>query len=226
MILLKSEFGYIPKGVLQNACDSSNLLAACNEVDLSTFWDFESHGICDYNSTNDVAMQHFNNTVEFENGRYIVSWPWLDENRVPPDTYLLALGRLKSLMKRLSKSPELVEKYDNVIKEQLELNMIEEVSNKDEQDGIVHYLPHHSAVKEASETIKLHVVFDASAKTNANADSLNDCLYKEPNLLLDLHGMLLRFRMKPIALMSDAPYPVHSCSLQLCNIIFPKQSPG
>ena len=67
----------------------------------------------------------------------------------------------------------------------------------------IHYSPHHAVVKESSETTKLLVVIDASAKTKAEHNSLNDCLHKGPCLTPDLCGMLLRFRLKPIALMAD-----------------------
>ncbi|GFX94048.1 DUF1758 domain-containing protein [Trichonephila clavipes] len=47
------------------------------------------------------------------------------------------------------------------------------------------YLPHFRVVREQSETTKLRVVFDASAKTDSNL-SLNDILHTGPKLQNEL----------------------------------------
>ena len=65
-----------------------------------------------------------------------------------------------------------------------------------------HYLPHHCVAKD-SHTTKLRLVYDASARTSRDNPSLNDCLYRGPVLLPDLTGVLLRFRLHPIAISSD-----------------------
>ena len=51
------------------------------------------------------------------------------------------------------------------------------------------------------ETTKLHVVFDALAKSTG--PSLNDCLYVGPPMSPLLHNILLRFRIHKMALMAD-----------------------
>ena len=66
-----------------------------------------------------------------------------------------------------------------------------------------HYIPHHCIIKPGSNTTKIRIVYDASAKTKSNNKSLNDCLERGPLLLPDLCGMLVRFRMEPIAITSD-----------------------
>ena len=52
-------------------------------------------------------------------------------------------------------------------------------------------------------TTKGRIVFDASAKTNRDEPGLNDCLYSGPCLLPQIFDILLRFRLAPIALVSD-----------------------
>ena len=52
-------------------------------------------------------------------------------------------------------------------------------------------------------TTKVRIVYDASSKLKKGMNSLNNCLYRGPVLLPDLCGMLMRFRLKPVVLLSD-----------------------
>ena len=67
--------------------------------------------------------------------------------------------------------------------------------------GKVHYLPHRAIIRLDKETTKVRVVFDGSAKTQGT--SLNDCIYTGPCLLNGIFGILLRFRMWYIGIISD-----------------------
>ena len=69
-------------------------------------------------------------------------------------------------------------------------------------DSIKHYIPHHAVVNPSKTTTKVRVVYDASAKMKEDNKSLNDCLYRGPLLLQDLTGILLRFRLKKVAMMA------------------------
>ncbi|XP_053388494.1 uncharacterized protein LOC128551621 [Mercenaria mercenaria] len=111
-------------------------------------------------------------------------------------TIAIALGRLKSLV------PDVLKKYDNVIREQLEKGIREKVETF-QQDGMLHYLPHHAVIKVDKSTTKLRIVYDASAKTKCENNSLNECLYRGPVLLNDLCGILLRFMIHQVAIVSD-----------------------
>ena len=92
--------------------------------------------------------------------------------------------------------------------------MIEKVE-KGELDGVCHYIPHHAVVKPDHATTKIRIVYDASAKTKMDHKSLNECLYRGPVLLQDLCGTLMRFRMHPIALISDIEKAFLQIGLQL-----------
>ena len=46
----------------------------------------------------------------------------------------------------------------------------------------VYYMPHKSVVRQNATTIKVRMVFDASAKPNASAESINECMYTGPPL--------------------------------------------
>ena len=76
----------------------------------------------------------------------------------------------------MSKQAELLEKYDNIIKEQEEQGIVEPVPEKPDGDRI-HYIPHHCVVRDQAESTKVRIVYDASAKERKYAKSLNDCLH-------------------------------------------------
>ncbi|XP_035205803.1 uncharacterized protein LOC118180858 [Stegodyphus dumicola] len=63
------------------------------------------------------------------------------------------------------------------------------------------FLPHRPVIKDST-TTKIRPVFDASARESGKC-SLNDLLYKGPNLLEIIPEILDRFRIHPIGLSSD-----------------------
>ena len=63
----------------------------------------------------------------------------------------------------------------------------------------VYYLPMHAVGKESSLTSKIHIVFDASAKTACGV-SLNDQLLVGPMVHPSLIDVLLHFRKYKAAL--------------------------
>ena len=74
--------------------------------------------------------------------------------------------------------------------------IIEAVPPDEAPPNIVHYLPHHADVRQDKSTMKVHVVYNTSAK-GAAGPSLNDCLFKGPKF------NLVRFRSYKIALTAD-----------------------
>ena len=65
------------------------------------------------------------------------------------------------------------------------------------------YIPHKPVVREKAETTKVRIVFDASAKANEDSPSLNECLETGPPMQNLLWEVLVRNRVKPIALAAD-----------------------
>ena len=172
--------------------------------DMDEFWKLETIGIDPPEKTNDNSvMQHFKDTITKENNRYHIAWPWKDETVKLPENYELSIGRLKSLYGKLSKDPDLLRKYDDIIKDQLQKNIIEKVDVDTKEGERKHYIPHHAVLKPERNTTKVRIVYDASAKTKKSNLCLNDCLHKGPIILEDLCGLLMRFRTRRFGIIAD-----------------------
>ncbi|XP_063415828.1 uncharacterized protein LOC134697479 [Mytilus trossulus] len=144
----------------------------------------------------------FKETLEYSNGRYYVTWPWKNDNIDLPVNRYLAFARLKSCVARMRKKPELLEKYNSVIQDQLDKGIVEKVE-EDSTEGLKHYIPHHAVITPNKTTTKLRIVYDASAKPNNDVNSLNECLYRGPVLLRNFCGIFMRFRLNQVAIVAD-----------------------
>ena len=183
---------------------------------LEDFWKLETLGISEPVSVNDddKALQKFNDTVRFEDGRYQVTWPWKEECHSLPTNYELAMGRLRSFVNRLTRNPEHLTKYDAVIQDQLHKGIIEIVPDEESANTLKHYIPHPEIVTPEKTTTKLRIVFDASARTRKENQSLNESLHCGPIILEDLCGLLMRFRLNKVALIADVEIAFHQVGLQ------------
>lgn len=93
--LLVGTPGIAPEGMKTTAHMFSNVDSSLvHKPNLDIFWNLESIGIVDspLNTDDKRAMEIFNNTVKFDNGRYLVSWPWKESNPLLPENYQLAVG--------------------------------------------------------------------------------------------------------------------------------------
>ncbi|XP_028394520.1 uncharacterized protein LOC114518719 [Dendronephthya gigantea] len=110
-------------------------------------------------------------------------------------------GRLLRLLKLLHNEPEVLKKYDNVIRDQLNKGIVESTPKPNEEIKSMHYLPHHAVIRQDKTTTKLRVVYDASAKSRG--PSLNDCLYSGASLTRNIVDIMMRFRAYKVALTGD-----------------------
>ena len=167
--------------------------------DLQKFWDLETLGIRD---TETSVHDKFSNEIRFTGERYQVKLPFKDNHPMLSDNYTNASRRLATVIKKLKTQPEILEQYDQVIKEQLESGVVEEVRQDQVlEPGNVHYLPHRGVVRLDRDTTKVRVVYDASSKVFG--PSLNDCLHVGPSLNPLLLDILLRFRVHEVAVTAD-----------------------
>ena len=214
LYLFDSKLGYVVGGrTSTDSKDVSQLLlsrefcAAQPEiVNLERLWKLDEIGIRDPPDTNEdeVALKGFNETIRFneDEKRYEVKWPWKLDAPALPDNFKLSAGRLKSLVTRIKENKPVMEKYQSTIDDQIAKGVIEEAPTT--PDGpVVHYIPHHCVITPQKTTTKLRIVYDASSKANRQMPALNDCVYRGPVLLEDLCGLLLRFRVDSIGVVSD-----------------------
>lgn len=169
------------------------------EAQLHSFWELESLGIKDNEST---VITRFEDSIIFRDGRYQVTLPWKDPEAVLPDNYQLSHKRLLSLIARLKRDPSTLQMYDAVIKEQCEKGIVQIVDDPVIKNGDrIHYIPHHCVIRHNKTTTKLRVVYDASARSGGS--SLNDNLHAGPKFNQKILDILLRFRSYKVALTAD-----------------------
>ena len=123
------------------------------DSELKRMWELDHIGIREPND-NIVDVDKFQQSISYEKGRYSARLPWKDEHHTLPTNRFLAIKRLKSLLNSLSKNPEMLKLYDNIIKEQLSEGFIEEIDDNlaVPADALVHYIPHHADKKDSITT--------------------------------------------------------------------------
>ena len=142
------------------------------------------------------AMSILDSIVKKIDGLYSVGLLWKTEKPDLPNNRSLAEKRLKSLMKKFRKNPNLFKRYSEKMSEYIS-NYAEPVSERCAVVKKVNYIPHHCT----SESVKFRVVFDCSARTEGKC--LNDQLLHGPDLMNSLVGVLLRFRQYPFVVVGD-----------------------
>ena len=215
LVALETCFGWTLSGKLDNVPDEASASLAMQvtsmfvaEADVSELWDLEAIGIHDPvdQKTRDekelAAKEHFLQTVtQSEEGRYIVSLPWIHGRPEIPNNRYIAEKRLMSMTAKLQASGK-YEEYQKVFDDWLNEGIIEPVNEMLDKKGHCHYLPHRAVFKPESQTTPVRPVFDASCKTG-RSPSLNELLEKGPNLLELLPTILLRFRENKIGVIAD-----------------------
>ncbi|XP_055947026.1 uncharacterized protein LOC129980670 [Argiope bruennichi] len=194
-------------GINKNDSSSTLMSLLVNDVNISDLWRLDTLNINDPAETQsrkeleEAAKEHFERSVTRDNeGRYIVSLPWIHDHPPLPDGRKLAERRLNSCIKALERVEKLAD-YDDVFQDWQNEGIIEEVDPMQEIKEGQHFLPHHPVFKENS-TAKVRPVFDGSAKEK-NTPSINDCLEKGPNLVELIPSLINRFRVEKYGVISD-----------------------
>ena len=184
---------------------------------LDRFVSLEALGIGPLAKEISPILAEFNKTTYHNGERYVIKLPWkIPQKHKLATNFSQAFFRLVSSQKRYRKEKYKIEfqKYEQIMREQLDLGILEKVEplgtidevidaiNNDphafdkiaKMDAldIIHYLAHHGVYKASTGTLR--IVYDAAAKAMKGAYSLNDCLETGPDLMNSLVGILLRFR--------------------------------
>ncbi|KAK6762325.1 hypothetical protein RB195_023150 [Necator americanus] len=177
-------------------------------------WNIQSHDVekefCgpekeEKANINAQVLENFNNTIARRNACYVVRFPFGEDHEYLPDNKVLALHRLRSVLRKYQQEPHILQQYHSIFQDQIAEKILEEVDeNKDTVGKMKHYLPHQPVFTPPpqKDTTKLRIVFDASAHYK-NCPSLNDILHQGPTILPKLYGILLRFRTPKYVLLSD-----------------------
>ena len=110
-------------------------------------------------------------------------------------------------MLRLKRDTFLLQEYDQLIRKKREMGVVEVSSKARHSPGKLHYIPHHPAFRRDKQRTKVHIVYDASAKTNKV--SLNSCLHTGPSLIPRIIDVLIRFRCHKITLVPNVEKAFH-----------------
>ncbi|ETN74111.1 zinc knuckle [Necator americanus] len=116
------------------------------------FCEFEKSGVKEFSGpiteelkqTNAEAWKAFEETIEKKEDGYYVRLPWKKEASGIPDNKSIAYRRLQANLSKLRNDPNLLQQYDDTIKSQLELGIIEEIAEDliVQEGEVVHYLAH------------------------------------------------------------------------------------
>ena len=183
-------------------CDTTNLFMTKSSTnDYDRLCQYDVLGVQDPTGEESVYHEFKDQLRQSKDGWYETGFIWKPGHPDLPTNYNGSRARLTSLLKRLKTNPALFKEYDDIMREQIKLGFVEKVEKPEEIKG--YYLPHRAVIREEAETTKVRVVYDASAKANANSPSLNDCLETGPPLQNLLWSILVKTRFQPVILSGD-----------------------
>ncbi|XP_026745800.1 uncharacterized protein LOC113507138 [Trichoplusia ni] len=165
-----------------------------NVEDIQQFWKIEDIQEQNSMSVEDQECLDFYETTmkRLEDGRYVVRLPMKPElEEKLGSSKEIAMAQFKNVERKFSKNEYLTKQYKQFIREYEELQHMKlATSNSKQKAGRECFLPHHAVQRAESSTTKLRVVFNASSETTSGY-SLNDLMYRGPNLQLDLLELIL-----------------------------------
>ena len=135
---------------------------------------------------------------------WTITYPWLKDPNDLPNNFSSAFARLRSTEKRLLLlGSDYYIKYDSQIIDMINRGVAEKLDQNliNTYEGPIHYLPHHEIHKPSSLSTPLRIVFNSSSSFAGHI--LNDYYAKGPDVLNNMLGVLLRFRLGHIGVSGD-----------------------
>ena len=181
---------------------------------VNKLWEVDNLGISLQETDCSPVLTQFEKGLIFDENerRYQSKLLFKNETRPINDNKPLALQRLKGLLKKLEQSQDRLKLFQATFDEQEKCGIISKVNPADYDKCECYYIPFRGVYKESSESTKLRIVYDGSAKMK-QCFSLNDLLNTGPCLLNNLCGMLLNFRVFPIIIVGDIVKAYHNISI-------------
>lgn len=155
-----------------------------------------------------------NTTIRLDSeNRFQTGLLWRKETTQLPDSYHMALGRLRSLERKTNRDHAYAALYAQQIDSYITKGYAIKLSTEEiaVQNQRTWYLPHfgHTSIHKPG---KLRIVFDAAAAVDGI--SLNSELIKGPDLNQSLTTIMYQFRMRPIAVCGDIAEMFHQVVVQ------------
>ncbi|XP_033096552.1 uncharacterized protein LOC117100831 [Anneissia japonica] len=224
MVVQNSLLGWTVFGGNRN--DSSNNHQVMNviihtPVDLTQFLTLESLEVdieqCDCKkaqlANEEIEGKLIEDSCTKVDNKWTVPYPWIKNPYELKDNKAQAERMLRSLERRLLKSPDQAAAYERKMEEMVTMGFARklEESEVNNYPGPVHYIPHQSIVRPDSKTTPVRIVFNSSNRYEGEA--INDYWVKGPDLLNNLLGVLLRFRENEVALCANISKMYHQVAI-------------
>ena len=117
--------------------------------------------------------------VRSPEGWYETSLLWKGNHPPLPNSKQESLKRLDHLMRKLEKQPRMLQKYENIIQDQLTQGIMEQALKEPEGKEI--YLPRKVIERETAGCAKICIVYDESVQSSRSAhDDEQPCWPREP----------------------------------------------
>ena len=200
-IVEETSFGWVVHG--GDYYSDDKCMFTRDTSDCEKLFSLDVLGVEDRGDTNSEILNEFKeNITRRDDGRYQITFPWIS-GRKPTDTNeQQSRKRLQYVNRKLDKTPELKQEYDDIVNQQLSAGVVENAPEIPTGDR-VYYMPHKPVVRQKATTTKVRMVFDASAKPNATSDSINDCMFTGPPLQPHLWDILVRTRLMQNLVLAD-----------------------
>ncbi|GFX52931.1 integrase catalytic domain-containing protein [Trichonephila clavipes] len=205
-MLQNTVFGYVVSGSVDQVTENRVHCGLIVDDDLNKtlkkFWEIEGVHIEPKVDTEvSLCEDHFVRTHKRNcEGRYVVSMALNKDPSCLGNSKDIAIRRLNSLWKRLSRDSSYLSLYAEFLKEYEELGHLERVVESSEPPT-QYYIPHHGVLRPEKLTTKLRIIFNGSSPTTTGI-SLNDILLKG-EVKKDVFETISRFRRHKFAFTTD-----------------------
>ncbi|XP_062541972.1 uncharacterized protein LOC134209970 [Armigeres subalbatus] len=214
-------YGSMPNGINYASCNLH--VCGCASDDslhelVKQYFTAENVGVsvdrCPESDEDQRARAILERTTRRVEGGFETGLLWRYDNVEFPDSYAMAVRRLRCLEKRFKANPAIFEKVQRQIVQYQQKGYIHEASKQEltaVDPGKRWYLP-IGIVQNPKKPNKIRIVWDAAA--TVDGISLNSMLLKGPDLVQPLPDVLWGFRERKIAVVGDIMEMFHQLKMR------------